>query len=220
MILGLASTLSRGALAAQLVGAGICLPVMFRAGLNFKHILAGMAALALVYGLLPSDILAANTQLYELKIATSDQRRIDLMREAWTDFEENPILGVGPGQLATWVKLHGVEDVYSGMNAHNLVLNALGEMGLLGGLPLLLIVGLLLVRVWRNAWNLKTPLAAALCVSFTAVLLHNMVEASFEGEEFQIVFWTVAALIPCYSAFNERERKTPAGVAKLLVSPT
>lgn len=208
MILGLASTLSRGALAAGVVGLVVCLPLIFRAGLKFKHVLAGAAALILVYFILPSDILSANAQLYELKFANSDLRRIDLMRETWSDFEDNPMLGVGPGQLATWIKLHGVEDVLSGMNAHNLVLNALGEMGILGGVPVLLIVGLLLVRVWRDAWNLRTPLAVALCVSFTTVILHNMVEASFEGEEFQIVFWTVAALIPCANARSKSHAET------------
>jgi O-antigen ligase len=196
MILGLASTLSRGALAAECVGLAVCLPLMFRAGLKFKHLLAGAAVLGLVYLLLPSDILSANTQLYELKFANSDARRLDLMRETWMDFQANPLLGVGPGQLPTWIELHAVEYQILGMNAHNLVLNALGEMGVLGGVPLLLIVGLLLVRVWRNAWTCKTPLAVALCVSFTAVLLHNMVEASFEGEQFQIVFWIIAALVP------------------------
>ena len=112
------------------------------------------------------------------------------------DFQANPFLGVDPGHLPTWIELHAVEYEILGMNAHNLVLNALGEMGVLGGIPLLLIVALLLVRVWRNAWTCKTPLAVALCVSFTAVLLHNMVEASFEGEQFQIVFWIIAALVP------------------------
>lgn len=209
MISGLASTLSRGAMAAGFVGLAMCLPLVFRAGLKFKHALASTVALALVYFLLPSDILSANVQLYELKFANSDQRRIDLMREAWLDFEDNPVLGVGPGQLATWVKLHGVENAIPGMNAHNLVLNAFGEMGILGGVPLLLIVGLLLVRAWRNAWNLKTPLAVALCVAFTAALLHNMVEASFEGEEFQIIFWTVAALIQRASDCSQSDAETP-----------
>ena len=50
---------------------------MFRAGLKFKHLLAGAAVLGLVYLLLPSDILSANTQLYELKFANSDARRLD-----------------------------------------------------------------------------------------------------------------------------------------------
>lgn len=196
MILGLASTLSRGALAAECIGLTICLPLMFRAGLKFRHFLAGAAILGLVYLLLPSNILSANTQLYELKFANSDPRRLDLMRETWMDFQANPLLGVGPGQLPTWIELHGVEYQILGMNAHNLILNALGEMGVLGGIPLLLIICLLLVRVWRNAWTRRTPFAVALCVSFTAVLMHNMVEASFEGEQFQIVFWTIAALVP------------------------
>jgi len=217
MILGLASTLSRGALAAECVGLIICLPLMFRAGLKSRHFLAGAMVLGLVYLLLPSDILSANTQLYELKFANSDARRLDLMRETWMDFQANPLLGVGPGQLPTWIGLHAVEYEILGMNAHNLVLNALGEMGVLGGVPLLLIVALLLGRVWRNACALKTPLAVALCVSFTAVLLHNMVEASFEGEQFQIVFWITAALVP--SGGEQQHIKNGSPVTSWLAGP-
>jgi len=205
MILGLASTLSRGAIAALVIAILICLPLAFRAGLTYKHVVIGIIAIAVVYIALPSDILDANVALYNVKLANSDPGRVDLMREAWERFQENPVLGVGPGQLPTWVKIDGVENVLSGMNAHNLVLNALAETGLVGSLPLLLLVSVILNRVWRSAWSLRTPLAVALCVSFTAVLLHNMVEASFEGEEFQVVFWTIAALIPVSDVLRAAE---------------
>jgi len=38
------------------------------------------------------------------------------------------------------------------------------------------------------------PLNAAVWLGLLAAVLHNMVEASFEGQQFQYVFWAVAAM--------------------------
>ena len=102
-------------------------------------------------------------------------------------FLENPIFGIGPGQLPTAIIRHGVE-LDAGMNAHNLILNALGENCITGGIPLLFLVGLIIHRSWKLAWNRHTLLTACFCLSITCAMIHNLVEASWEGEQFQIIF--------------------------------
>jgi O-antigen ligase len=111
---------------------------------------------------------------------------------SWKGFVENPILGVGPGQLANVIERHGG---YPGANAHNTVLNTLGELGITAGGVLLFMLSLVIIRSWRKAWNERSAFAVAVCVSVTTAAIHNFVESSYAGEQFQVVFWAVAALL-------------------------
>jgi O-antigen ligase len=81
-------------------------------------------------------------------------------------------------------------------NAHNLVVDALAENGLPAGLVLLTMVGIVLRRAWVVAVAHPNALHIALWIALLAAVLHNLVEASFEGQQFQVIFWVVAALTP------------------------
>ena len=104
---------------------------------------------------------------------------------------------MGPGELGNAINHHLIVPTVAGehqYNAHNLVIDSLAEMGLPAGLVLLFIVGWVLRTAWLAAATRATPWNVAVWVALLAALLHNMVEASFEGEQFQVVFWSVAAM--------------------------
>lgn len=197
MLAGLIATMSRGAMLAIVLAASLSLPLMYRAGLHIKHTLMGLGLLALVVLLLPADLLQADAALIAYRFENSDQSRPELMQGAWDSFKENPVLGVGPGQLGKAIALHTMVPDFNSqyMNAHNLVLDALAENGLAAGVALLAMVGIVLYRALLIAALRPTPLNVALWIALLAAVVHNMMEASFEEQQFQIVFWTVAAMV-------------------------
>jgi hypothetical protein len=76
-------------------------------------------------------------------------------------------------------------------------------MGLPTGLALLFIVALVLRKAWLAVATDASAFNVAVWVALLAAVMHNMVEASFEGEQFQVVFWTVAAMA---GNLNERSQ--------------
>jgi len=146
---------------------------------------------------MPADLLQADAVLIADRFETPDQSRPELMQGAWDSFKEHPVLGVGPGQLGKAIALHMTVPDYNSqyMNAHNLLLDALAENGLAAGLALLAMVGIVLYRAFLIAILRPTPLNVALWVALLAAVIHNLMEASFEEQQFQIVFWTVAAMV-------------------------
>ena len=197
MLAGLIVTMSRGAMLAIVLAASLSVPLMYRAGLQIKHALLGLGLLALVVLSLPADLLNADATFIAYRFENADQSRPELMQGAWDSFQENPVLGVGPGQLGKAIALHMMVPDYDSqyMNAHNLVLDALAENGLPAGVALLAMVGIVLYRALLIAVRRPTTLNVALWVALLAAVVHNMMEASFEGQQFQIVFWTVAAMV-------------------------
>jgi O-antigen ligase len=197
MLAGLIATMSRGAMLAMVLAASLSLPLMYRAGLQIKHTLPGLGLLTLVLLLLPADLLQADAVLIAERFENPDQSRPELMQSAWDSFKEHPVLGVGPGQLGKAIALHMTVPDYNAqyMNAHNLLLDALAENGLAAGVALLAMVGIVLYRAFLIAVFRPTPLNVALWVALLAAVIHNLMEASFEEQQFQIVFWTVAAMV-------------------------
>jgi len=197
MLAGLIVTMSRGAMLAIVLAPTLSLPILFKAGLRIKH-----AVLVLVLGgatvfLLPPDLLSANAAFIAYRLENTDEDRAEIMRASWESFIQNPLLGVGPGQLGRAIASHVQVPDYGQqyMNAHNLVLDALAENGLPAGLALLAMVGIVLYRALRAAVFHPTVLNVALWVAILAAVIHKMVEASFEGQHFQVIFWTVAGIV-------------------------
>ena len=59
---------------------------------------------------------------------------------------------------------------------------------------LLALVGTVMWKAWGAAAGHPTAFNVAVWIALLAALMHNMVEASFEGQQFQVVFWAVAAM--------------------------
>jgi O-antigen ligase len=196
MVAGLICTMSRGAFMAILLACAVSLPFLVKGGVRFKHIALGLALLGAILLLLPRELLLTNAVLVASRLSNPDLAREELMRATWQCFLENPVLGVGPGQLSAAIAHHLMVPFYGSLyaNAHNLVLDALAENGLPGGIVMLSMVGIVLRRAWLAVRHQPSVLNNALWIAILAAVIHNMVEASFEGQQFQIIFWIVAAL--------------------------
>jgi O-Antigen ligase len=112
--------------------------------------------------------------------------RHDFYRVAIDAFREKPLLGHGAGTYAfSWDQLRSIPLAVH--NAHSLYLQAFAELGLVGGLLVLALVGTLLwtgFMAWRHAGGPRRELHAALL----AAALAFAVGAAFDW------FWEIAAV--------------------------
>ena len=112
--------------------------------------------------------------------------RHDFYRVAIDAFGEKPLLGHGAGTYAfSWDQLRSID--VQVRDAHSLYLEAFAELGVVGGLLVLAMVGVLLwtgFMAWRNAGGPRRELHAALF----AVMLTFAVGAAIDW------FWEIAAM--------------------------
>jgi putative inorganic carbon (HCO3(-)) transporter len=168
---GIAATLvltgSRGALMALAVSTGVLtltwllkanvrqrFPALLRPLLNPRVLIAGsaVAGLLMIAGVL---MLTLNSPL-----RSGDTNRLDMWRSALDMTADHPILGVGPHQFGTALRLYGdpaLEQSQTRMStAHNVFLNTLAEGGIVGfGVAIWL--GITFARVWWRQWQSAHP---------------------------------------------------------------
>jgi O-Antigen ligase len=112
--------------------------------------------------------------------------RHDFYRVAVDAFGEEPIAGHGAGTYQfSWVELRSIDNPVH--NAHSLYLEAFAELGLIGGLLTLAMVGFLLwtgFAAWRAASGRARELNAALLAAALAVAVGMAIDW----------FWEIAAL--------------------------
>ncbi|MDX6627387.1 MAG: hypothetical protein QOE56_2376 [Solirubrobacterales bacterium] len=117
----------------------------------------------------------------------SSAGRHDFWRVAVDAFEEKPVLGTGAGTYQfSWNELRSIPTI-SVHNAHSLYLEAFAELGIIGGLLVLGLVGFLLwtgFQAWRHA---RGPTRELYAVLF-AVALAFAVGAAIDW------LWEIAAL--------------------------
>jgi hypothetical protein len=112
--------------------------------------------------------------------------RHDFYRVALDAFGEKPIGGNGAGTYQfSWVKLRSLDTPVH--NAHSLYLEAFAELGLLGGLLVLGMVGFLLwtgISAWRHSSGIARERNAALLAAALALAVGMAIDW----------FWEIAAL--------------------------
>ncbi|HEX4625176.1 MAG TPA: O-antigen ligase family protein [Solirubrobacteraceae bacterium] len=99
------------------------------------------------------------------RLVSGAGNRYDFWRVAWHDFTDAPLLGVGAGNYpVSYFRARAtIEDI---RQPHSVELQALGELGLVGGLALLLfVVGVVMGLVARRAPSRIDPTARALTVA-------------------------------------------------------
>jgi hypothetical protein len=112
--------------------------------------------------------------------------RHDFYRVAVDAFEEEPVAGNGAGTYQfSWVKLRSLATPVH--NAHSLYLEAFAELGLIGGLLVLALVGFLLwtgLSAWRHSSGIARERNAALLAAALALAVGMAIDW----------FWEIAAL--------------------------
>jgi len=119
-------------------------------------------------------------------------QRLELFQSSWRAFLENPILGIGIGNV-------GFYDLYFGTGAgsetHNLFLQTLGEEGIFSFILLsliLFVLGQRLLRLNRKSSNFaQTSVSAA----FFATIINAGIEPSFWATQFAYFFWISIAIL-------------------------
>ncbi len=98
----------------------------------------------------------------------SNNGRTVLWHAAWKEFLAHPIVGSGEGGFARWWLAHRTTN-YFVVDTHNLYLQTLGELGLMGAAFLALFLGVPLVAALRAR---RHPLVAPAFGAYVAYLAH------------------------------------------------
>ncbi len=156
------------------------------AGLLVALVVAGLLTVFTVYGSPPTlahklykqSTLPAvhSTNLNDRMFNVSSSARIELWDVAWRDFTQNPIIGSGAGTYESYWYQHR-PSTQNVRNAHNLYLETMGELGVVGIALLAAILALPLIAFRRAR---REPLAAFALAAFGAYLVHAAVDWDWE----------------------------------------
>jgi len=127
----------------------------------------------------------------------SGSGRNEFWRVAVDSFEEKPVLGSGAGTFRfSWYQLrHNSE---SNTDGHSLYLQAFSELGLLGGLLVLAMIGVLLwtgLAAWRHAREPRRDLYAALLGACLAFAVCSAIDWFWQIAVMGAVFFMAAGVL-------------------------
>ena len=145
-------------------------------------IVAGLAGVVVRYGSPPTiarhaydsfvSAPAGGTNLNSRFFSLSNNGRTVLWHSAWKEFLAHPVVGSGEGGFARWWLAHRTSG-YFVLDAHNLYLQTLGELGAVGFGLLVLFLGLPFVAAVRAR---RHPLVAPAFGGYVAYLAHAAVD--------------------------------------------
>lgn len=140
--------------------------------------------------------------------------RHDFYRVAIDAFGEKPLLGQGAGTYVfSWQKLRSIDQPVH--DAHSLYLEAFAELGVVGGLLILALVGLLLwtgFAAWRAAEGARRELYAALLAALVAFAVGAGIDWFWEIAAMGAIFFLAGgALVAARCAQLARARGTGTG---------
>jgi O-antigen ligase len=196
---GLLITMSKGALLSLVAGSVCASPMLWRAGVRLWHaivILGAAVSFLLLSLLIFPDLLSVTYDMFSSSLGTPDFARLDLWKVGWQVFAMHPLFGVGPNAVYLYNRQFAIDDLYT----HNFILNTLSELGLTGGLAFFLLLGVLLRRSYRLCLSTLAdpklkPIALGLFVGFLSTLAHGLVEPTFPGQQYAVIFWMCMALV-------------------------
>lgn len=195
MLFSLVITMSKGAALSLLVVHSIVLPVLLKWRPKGKYLLVLLivgGAAAYVIPLLAPELLDKYVHSIQYRFYNPDYSRLSSSVAAWNDFLAHPWIGIGPYES-------GIQIVRYENMPHNFVLQTLAELGIIGGLPFLLIILVVVGRAYRNCFysgeNIKwRGENRYFFAGLVATLIHGLLELTFQGMQYISVFFVFAAL--------------------------
>lgn len=143
--------------------------------------------------------------LTKLENTFSTMTRINFYKDVWNIILENPLTGIGLGNLGFYAKFQ----ISGSASAHNLFLGLVGETGIVGAILFLSILFLSFKHILKNYLKENNERLKvfkwSLISAFTGVMIHSMIEPNFEGFQFNAIFWLFTALSLRLTEFNEYE---------------
>ncbi len=139
--------------------------------------------------------------------------RPEIWRLAIGEFEQRPLLGVGPSELgvATADDLGDVR-AFGGRHAHNLLLEPLATTGLAGTAALFVVLGGAWWRALRWARRTRHTVAYATAIGLTAVGAHGLVDWPLVYTSSAIPVAVLVGIAWCVPAEVSGRRHRPRGV--------
>lgn len=191
MFMGIILTLSRGGLLALF----LALSLLFARTLKARSLIPFITVLIIIVTIIllnPLTYVIAEG-MSSLETAGSVYSRLNFYEDTWKAFLKFPLTGVGFGNLSFYATFILAKDASS--SAHNIILGMLGETGLIGGIFFFSILGVVIIKVFKDYRSekdhslklLKWAFFSAICGGY----IHSLVEPNFEGFQFSIIFWAI-----------------------------
>ncbi len=137
----------------------------------------------------------------------SNDGRTVLWRAALNEFDAHPIFGDGAGSFQRWWYAHRTSP-YEVEDAHNLYVQTLGELGLVGGALLGLFLLVPLAAAIRARWH---PLIGPALGAYVAYLAHCIVDWDWQVPAVTLVALFAAAAIVVAARGEEARSVAPLG---------
>ena len=187
-------TLSRGGILALLLALLLFSFRAFKARTLFPFL--SLTAILIVVILLNPLTQVIIQSVSSLETSRSVYSRINFYEDTWNAFLNNPIGGVGFGNLSFYSTFILAKQASS--SAHNIILGMLGEVGIIGAIFFFSILGSIVLKAYKDfKYEVEESLKLLRWSFFTSIIgaiLHSLVEPTFEGFQFSIMFWTVVAV--------------------------
>jgi hypothetical protein len=135
---------------------------------------AGIAAALLHAG--RSGATSSTASLNSRLFSSSGNGRGDYWSVAWREVRAHPLLGGGAGSWSRWWLAYRPSNV-GALDAHNLYLETLAELGPVG---LLLLLGALATPLLALARGVRSPVGAACAAAYAAFLVHAALDWDWE----------------------------------------
>jgi O-antigen ligase len=215
---------SRGSWVAIAVGLAVFCALAFvsRPGASLRLVLPlGLATLALLALLAGSgrareSVLSRFSTFESLELDKSYMSRHALNQKSWRLFSQSPLFGIGPGRfMDVYVPLdlpeifaRAVEENINRKGSHNSYLSYLAEGGVIGTLPLALLLALLALRGAPAAVALNSRgehWALAVYCSFIAMSVHFWALSGLTGTHAWFVYGLLAGMISLAARARRQE---------------
>jgi hypothetical protein len=191
-------TQSRGGMLASVAGLAIVVLVRFRAG---RRAVLGLVAISI--GLLSMLALRSG-----IALAMVVGGRVDVWSRAWAILREHAFTGIGLGRFdlayaAYFATLADPEPLVP--HAHNLVLQAVLDLGLVGGLAYcsLFVVALITaMRMLYRSVGAASLFAAGLAGSMVAALIFGTTDTIAPGARASLLYWVLFGLVASSAAVS------------------
>jgi O-antigen ligase len=192
MFSALIFTLSRGGILALMIALGFLLFGVVRPRTMIPILIAFIAiALIVVLNPLTSVIIE---RLSTVERSFSYMTRVNFYSDVWKMILNNPIVGVGLGNLG----YHAQFKLVTHSSAHNIFLGLLGETGIIGAVLFFILFGKVVSKYIKDYITESNEHIKILRWAFISSLLgsfvHSLMEPNFEGYQFSIMFWLTVAL--------------------------
>lgn len=135
-------------------------------------------------------------RMLTLSTSSSSFVRVQLYKGAWETFLSHPFIGAGLGSLGYYMEeITGRETI----TAHNIILQFLGETGIIGVLSFLCLLfmnyrGIRKLLILSPKGSFSHLWGVGLFCGFIGVMIQSLFEPSFNGYQFFIFYWIIIGI--------------------------